>query len=82
MRTANILPSPVQTWFNISDSDLLFLFNGAEEAWLIGAQAFMLSEHEWSKQIRGFVNLEGMGTAAGGRAILFRVTKGTMSKVN
>lgn len=50
--------------------NIIFNFNNDEEFGLLGATVFL--EHEWSKLVEYFINLEGTG--AGGRAILFRAT--------
>lgn len=49
---------------------LIFNFNNQEEFGLLGASLFF--EHEYSKLVKYFINLEGTG--AGGKSILFRST--------
>ncbi|CDK26427.1 unnamed protein product [Kuraishia capsulata CBS 1993] len=55
---------------------IVFNFNNNEEAGLFGAETFF--NHEWSKLVTHFINMEGTGT--GDRAILFRATDSGVSK--
>lgn len=48
---------------------LVFLFNGAEEGYLLASHAFL--HHPWWKHVGAFVNLESSG--AGGSALMFRL---------
>ncbi|EEB07884.1 aminopeptidase [Schizosaccharomyces japonicus yFS275] len=58
------------------ERDLIINFNNAEEDYLYGARAF--TEHEWSKNVTAFLNLEGAG--AGGKALLFRSTNNHVAR--
>ncbi|KAJ3090873.1 hypothetical protein HK102_002420 [Quaeritorhiza haematococci] len=58
--------------------DVIFNFNNAEELGLNGAQAFI--QHPLFKNVKGFVNLEGTGVAAGKRSLLFRTNSMSMSR--
>ncbi|KAJ3121726.1 hypothetical protein HK100_012262 [Physocladia obscura] len=49
---------------------LVVNFNNGEELFLLGAGAFTL--HPWFKNIAGFVNLDGTGSAPGARSMLLR----------
>ncbi|ODV63918.1 Pff1p ASCRUDRAFT_30865 [Ascoidea rubescens DSM 1968] len=50
--------------------NIIFNFNNNEEFGLLGATAFF--NHQWSKNVEAFINLEGTG--GGGKSILFRTT--------
>lgn len=54
-------------------NDVIFLFNGAEEAALLASHAF-IKYHEWASSCKFLVNLEATG--AGGKEILFQTGPG------
>ncbi|KAJ3224376.1 hypothetical protein HK099_008548 [Clydaea vesicula] len=58
--------------------DVIFNFNNGEEMGLLGGNSFLL--HPWSKSVRGFINLEGTGSAAGKRSLLFRSNSMVLAK--
>jgi hypothetical protein len=58
--------------------DVMFNFNNGEEMYLYGAIAFV--RHPWFKHVKGFINLEGTGSAPGTRSILFRTNSYSLVK--
>ena len=64
---SNLVNDPTVTF---SQVHLIVLFTSAEEMGLNGAEAFV-ANHQWSKDIRRFINLDSTG--GNEKAILFRV---------
>ncbi|KAJ3327952.1 hypothetical protein HDU76_010851 [Blyttiomyces sp. JEL0837] len=52
------------------EHDIIMNFNNGEEMYLFGGMAFV--RHAWFSDVKGFVNLEGTGSAPGTRSMLFR----------
>ncbi|EDW09414.1 uncharacterized protein Dmoj_GI19044 [Drosophila mojavensis] len=48
---------------------VVFLFNGAEEANMLGAHGF-ITKHKWAKNCKALINLDSTGS--GGREVLFQ----------
>ncbi|XP_062128855.1 endoplasmic reticulum metallopeptidase 1-like [Drosophila sulfurigaster albostrigata] len=51
------------------DHPVVFLFNGAEEANMLGSHGF-ITTHRWAKNCKALINLDSTG--AGGREVLFQ----------
>ncbi|KAK5648926.1 hypothetical protein RI129_003818 [Pyrocoelia pectoralis] len=49
--------------------NIIFLFNGAEEVGLLGAQGFV-TQHRWSREVKFLINLDANGV--GGKIMLFQ----------
>jgi acetylornithine deacetylase/succinyl-diaminopimelate desuccinylase-like protein len=58
--------------------DLIVLFSDGEEAWLLGAAAFV-REHPWAKDAAMVLNFEARGTT--GRSLMFETGPGNLDAV-
>jgi hypothetical protein len=58
--------------------DVIVLFTDGEEAWLLGAAAFV-REHPWAKDVAAALNFEARGTS--GRSLMFETGPGNLDAV-
>ncbi|KAI8816410.1 uncharacterized protein EV422DRAFT_571794 [Fimicolochytrium jonesii] len=61
------------------DHDVILNFNNGEEMSLYGGYALL--QHPWFQDIKGFINLEGTGTAGKTRSLLFRTNSYELADV-